>query len=121
MCSPGRGNFCAYDWNDLPIGREFEEHFLKKTSNPYALHDLPSPAGFTLIGALQQDNCHFELPWLGLGAQETYFDHQYSKVFLKKKKRCSQNNNNNKKVYIVICKQRIKNNPILKNPNLGWP
>ena len=76
MCSLGRGNFCAYDWNDLPVGREFEGHFLKKMSNPYALHVLPRPpppAGFTLIVTLSQDNCHFELPWLG--AQETYFHH----------------------------------------------
>ena len=55
MCSLGRGNFCAYDWNYLAVGREFEGHFLKKMSNPYALHVLPRPpppAGFTLIGAL---------------------------------------------------------------------
>ena len=38
MCSLGRGNFCAYDWNYLAVGREFEGHFLKKMSNPYALH-----------------------------------------------------------------------------------
>ena len=63
MCSPWRGNFFACDWNDLPVAGEFEGHLLKKKSYPYALHVLPpSPAGFTLIGALQQDNCHFELP-----------------------------------------------------------
>ena len=55
MCSLGKGNFCAYEWNYLAVGREFEGHFLKKMSNPYALHVMPPPpppAGFTLIGAL---------------------------------------------------------------------
>ena len=23
MCSPGWGNLVAFDWNDLPVGREF--------------------------------------------------------------------------------------------------
>ena len=37
----------AFDWNDLPVGREFDCKFLKKVkSPPYAL------AGITLIGAL---------------------------------------------------------------------
>ena len=24
MCSPGWGNLVAVDWNDLPVGREFD-------------------------------------------------------------------------------------------------
>ena len=24
MCSPGWGNLVAFDWNDLPVGREFD-------------------------------------------------------------------------------------------------
>ena len=29
MCSPGWGNLVAFDWNDLPAGREFDCKFLK--------------------------------------------------------------------------------------------
>ena len=51
MCSLGWGNLVAFDWNDLPVGREFDSKFLKKVkSPPYAL--LSPPAGITLIGAL---------------------------------------------------------------------
>ena len=27
MCSPGWGNLVAIEWNDLPVGREFERKF----------------------------------------------------------------------------------------------
>ena len=27
MCSPGWGNLDAFDWNDLPVGREFDCKF----------------------------------------------------------------------------------------------
>ena len=27
MCSPGWGNLVAFDWNDLPVGREFDCKF----------------------------------------------------------------------------------------------
>ena len=38
MCSPGWGNLVAFDWNDLPMGREFYGKFLKNVkSPPYAL------------------------------------------------------------------------------------
>ena len=38
MCSLGWGNLVAFDWNDLPVGREFDWKFLKKVkSPPYAL------------------------------------------------------------------------------------
>ena len=38
MCSPGWGNLVAFDWNDLPVGREFYGKFLKNVkSPPYAL------------------------------------------------------------------------------------
>ena len=41
MCSLGWGNLVAFDWNDFPVGREFDCKFLKKVkSPPYA---LPSP------------------------------------------------------------------------------
>jgi len=51
MCSLGWGNLVAFDWNDLPVGMEFDCKFLKKVkSPPYA---LPSPPTvITLIGAL---------------------------------------------------------------------
>ena len=29
MCSLGWGNLVAFDWNDLPLGREFDGKFLK--------------------------------------------------------------------------------------------
>ena len=42
MCSLGWGNLVAFDWNDLPVGGEFDCKFLKKVkSPPYALP--PSP------------------------------------------------------------------------------
>ena len=34
MCSPGWGNLVAIDWNDLPVGREFEGKFLKNVKPP---------------------------------------------------------------------------------------
>ena len=38
MCSLGWGNLVGFDWNDLPVGREFDCKFLKKVkSPPYAL------------------------------------------------------------------------------------
>ena len=41
MCSPGWGNLVAIDWNDLPVGREFDGKFLKNVkSPPYALPSL---------------------------------------------------------------------------------
>ena len=50
MCSLGWGNLVAFDWNDLPVDREFDRKFLIKVkSPPYALP--PPPAGITLIGA----------------------------------------------------------------------
>ena len=42
MCSPGWGNLVAIDWNDLPVGREFDGKFLKNfKSPPYALPPPP--------------------------------------------------------------------------------
>ena len=54
MCSPGWGNLVAIDWNDLPVGRQFDCKFLKNVKSPR--HDLlppppPPTTGFTLIGA----------------------------------------------------------------------
>jgi len=67
MCSLGWGNLVAFDWNDLPVGREFDCKFLKKVkSPPYA---LPPPAGITLIGALLPThlrNAHFFSPVQGI-------------------------------------------------------
>ena len=34
MCSLGWGNLVAFDWNDLPVGREFDCKFLKKSQIP---------------------------------------------------------------------------------------
>ena len=35
------GNFVAFDWNDLPVGREFDCQFLKNVKSPP--HALPPP------------------------------------------------------------------------------
>ena len=40
MCSPGWGNLVAIDWDDLPVGREFDGKFLKNVKSPP--HALPS-------------------------------------------------------------------------------
>ena len=47
MCSPGWGNLVAIDWNDLPMGREFDDKFLKNVKSP------PHALGLTLICALE--------------------------------------------------------------------
>ena len=39
MCSPGWGNLVALEWNDLPMGREFDGKFLKNVESPP--HALP--------------------------------------------------------------------------------
>ena len=45
MCSAGWGNLVATDWNDLPVGREFDRKFLKNVkSPPHALPPPPPPA-----------------------------------------------------------------------------
>ena len=57
MCSPGWENLVAIDWNDLPVGREFDGKFLKNVKSqplPCLPPPPPSPAGLTLIGVL----CH---------------------------------------------------------------
>ena len=55
MCSPGWANLVVFDWNDLPVGREFDGKFLKNVK--YPPHALPPPpTGFTLIGALVKSN-----------------------------------------------------------------
>ena len=41
MCSLGWGNLVAIDWNDLPVGREFDCQFLKNVKSP--AHALPPP------------------------------------------------------------------------------
>ena len=41
MCSPGWENLVAFDWNDLPVGREVEGKFLKNVKSPP--HALPPP------------------------------------------------------------------------------
>ena len=52
MCSLGWGDFIAFDWNDLPVGREFDCKFLKKVKSPPHALPPPLPAVITLIGAL---------------------------------------------------------------------
>ena len=49
MGSLGWGNLVAFDWTDLPVGREVDCKFLKKVST---LRSASLPAGVTLIGAL---------------------------------------------------------------------
>ena len=41
MCTPGWGNLVAFDWNDLPVGRELDCRFLKNVKSPP--HALPPP------------------------------------------------------------------------------
>ena len=44
MCSPGWGNLVAIDWNDLPVGRQFDCKFLKNVKSPrHALLPPPPP------------------------------------------------------------------------------
>ena len=45
----GGGDFCAFDRNDLPTGREFDGQFLENVKP--SPHAFPSSAGFTVIGA----------------------------------------------------------------------
>ena len=47
MCSPGWGDLVAIDWNDLPVGREFECKFFEKCHIP-----TPCPASPPLPTAL---------------------------------------------------------------------
>ena len=42
MCSLGWGNLAAFDWNDLPVDREFNGKFLEM-SNPHPMPRLPIP------------------------------------------------------------------------------
>ena len=49
MCSPGWGNLVAFDWNDLPVGREFDGKFLKNV-NPL----LHNPLNHILICTIYQ-------------------------------------------------------------------
>ena len=59
MCSPGWGNLVAIDWNDLPLGREFDGKFLKNfKSPPYALSPPPPPSG-----RLNIDKCINTIFW----------------------------------------------------------
>ena len=55
MCSPAWEILVAFDWNDLPVGREYDCNFWKNVkSPPHALPPPPPPplpAGFALIGA----------------------------------------------------------------------
>ena len=41
MCSLRWGNLVAFDWNDLPVGREYDCKFLKKVKSPP--HAVPPP------------------------------------------------------------------------------
>ena len=53
MWSPGWENLVAFDWNDVPVGREFHfGNFLKNVKSPP--HALPPPR-LTLMGALSLD------------------------------------------------------------------
>ena len=46
-CSLGWGNLVAFDWNDLPVGRQFDCKFLKKVKSlSHALHDDRMAKGF---------------------------------------------------------------------------
>ena len=56
VCSLGWGNLVSFDWNDLPVGREFDGKCLKNVKSPTPCPASPPPpppppAGFTLIGA----------------------------------------------------------------------
>ena len=55
MCSPGWGNLVAIDWNDLPVGREFDYKFLKNVKSPP--HALPPPLPLPLPRGFYIDRC----------------------------------------------------------------
>ena len=38
MCSLGWRNLVAFDWNDLPMGREFDGKFFKNVKSPLQLN-----------------------------------------------------------------------------------
>ena len=43
MCSPGWGNLVAFDWNDLPVGREFDLQIFEKSQIPTPCPAFPPP------------------------------------------------------------------------------
>ena len=53
MWSPGWENLVAFDWNDVPVDREFDFGKFLKNVKPHPMPCLPP--GFTLMGALSLD------------------------------------------------------------------
>ena len=49
MCSLRWGNLVAFDWNDLPVGREFDGKFLKNVKSPPHAH-APTEVSVESIG-----------------------------------------------------------------------
>ena len=63
----------GFDWNDLPVSREFDCKFLKKVkAPPYALPP-PPPAGITLIGALVHEPRHLKTIFVALPVRHSEF------------------------------------------------
>ena len=57
MCSQGWGNLAAIDWNDLPVGREFDWKFLKDAKSPPHAQPHPPPPLPTSFRRLYIDRC----------------------------------------------------------------
>ena len=92
MCSLRWGNLVAFDWNDLPVAREFDCKFSKKVkSPPYALPPLPPPRRHYIdrciiskhFQAHLLSKCSQKIEWLIFSIQERllYLIHVH-KVFL---------------------------------------
>ena len=62
MYSPGWGNLVAFDWEDLPAGREFDCKFLKNVKLPPAPFPLPParPRRLYTDGCVNEDIKHRE-------------------------------------------------------------
>ena len=57
QCAAQEGNLVAFDWNDLPMGREFDCKFLNNVkSPPHALSTHPPPPCWLYI-----DRCIIKL------------------------------------------------------------
>ena len=62
MCGLGWGNLVAFDWNDVPVGREFDYKFLKKVKfPPHALPPPPPPSRHYIDRCIRVTNINFVL------------------------------------------------------------
>ena len=53
MCSLGWGKFWTFDWNDLPMSREFDSKFLKNAKSGH-LDETSQPCDFIALSSLRK-------------------------------------------------------------------